>query len=60
MASEARQRVIAKEIVGDRIVAEKGAFTFPMDKGGEEIAEVPFVYCRNLIATVADTVEKHK
>lgn len=60
MASEARQRVMAKEIVGDRIIAEKGAFTFPMEKGGEEIAEVPFVYCRNLIATVADTVDKHK
>ena len=47
--------MMAKEIVSDRIVAEKGDFTFPMDKGGEEIAEVPFVYSRNLIATVADT-----
>ena len=60
MASEAKQRVMAKKIVGDKIVAGKGAFTFPMDKGGEEIKEVPFVYRYDLIATVTDTVEKHK
>ena len=50
---------MTKKIVGD-IVAEKGAFTFSMDKGGEEIKEVPFVYHPNLIATVSDYVEKHK
>ena len=51
---------MAKKIVGESIAAGKGAFTFSIDKGGEETKEVPFVYCRNLIATVTDTVEKHK
>ena len=60
VASEARQRQMAKGIVGDNLVAEKGAFTFPLEKGGEEIKEVPFVYSRNLVATVSDTIEKHK
>ena len=49
-----------KKIVGDNITAEKGAFTFSMDKRGKEIKEVPFVYQPNLIATVSDYVEKHK
>ena len=60
VASEAKQREMAKHIIGDNIVAEKGPFTFPLEKGGEEIKEVPFVYCRNLIASVCDTIEKHK
>ena len=51
---------MAKKIVGDKIVVGIGAFTFPMDKGCEEIKEVPFVYGYNLIATVTDTLEKHK
>ena len=51
---------MAKDIIGDNLVAEKGPFTFPMEKGGEEIKEVPFVYCRNLIASVCDTIQKHK
>ena len=60
VASEAKQREMAKGIVGDNLVAEKGPFTFSLEKGGEEIKEVPFVYCRNLIASVSDTIEKHK
>ena len=60
MASEAKQRVMAREIVGDNLTAEKGAFTFSLGKGGGEvIKEAPFVYCPNLIAKVADCVE-HK
>lgn len=51
--------MLAKEIVGDNLVAEKGAFTFSVDKV-EEIKEVPFVYCPNIIAKVADTVHNHE
>ena len=40
---------MAKDITGDNIMAEKGTFTFSVDKGGEE--EVPFVYLKNLIAS---------
>ena len=61
MASEAKQRVMANEIVGDNLAAEKGAFTFSQGKGGADvIREAPFVYCPNLIAKVADCIEHHK
>lgn len=51
---------MAQEVLGHNVVAEMGAFTFPMDKGGEEIREVPFVYVPNLIAKIADVVTQHE
>lgn len=60
IASERKQRKLAKEIVGDNIVSELGAFTFPTDKGGEEIKEVAFTYVPNFIAKVADVVSQHE
>ena len=35
---------MVKQIVGDNVAAERGAFSFPSDKGGEVIKKVPFVY----------------
>lgn len=60
IASEGKQRKLAKDILGDNLVlvAEKGAFTFTVDKK-EEIREVPFVYLPNFIAAVADIVAQH-
>ncbi len=60
IASEGKMRKLAKEIVGDNMVSENGAFTFPSDKGGEEIKEVPFVYVPNFIAKVADVISQHE
>ena len=61
MAGERKQREIAQEIVGDNVVAEKGAFSFPAEKGGGEIIkEVPFVFVPNLIRKVADVVAEHE
>jgi hypothetical protein len=60
IASERQQRKLAKEIWGDSLVAEKGAFSFPADGGGEKIVAVPFVHFPNLIGTVADLVERHE
>ena len=51
---------MAKEIVGDNIVAERGAFSFPAEKGGEVVKEVPFVYVPNLIRKIADVVAQHE
>lgn len=59
IASEAKQRKMAKTIVGDNLVAERGAFTFPHN-GGEVVKEAAFVYCPNLIAKVTDIVEHHR
>ena len=41
-------------------MAERGAFTFSSERGREEIREVPFVYRPNLIAAIADLVERHE
>ena len=51
---------MACEIVGENLVAERGAFTFLWESGGEEIRDVSFVYCPNLIAKVADIIQQHK
>ena len=59
LASEAKRRRMAKAIVGDNLVAEIGAFTFP-HSGGEEVKGTPFVYCPNLIAKMTDVIEHHR
>lgn len=51
---------MAKDILGTDPVAEKGAFTFLVDKKREEVREVPFVYYPNFIAKVADLVNQHE
>lgn len=50
---------MAKGIVGESLIGEKGAFTFTVDKK-EEIREIPFVYYPNFIAVVAEIVYKHE
>ena len=60
VGSEVKQRALAKEIVGDNLAAENGAFTFRRDGGGEEIRETPFVYVPNLIRRATDLIEHHR
>ena len=60
VASEAKRRVLAKDIVGDNMVAEMGAFSFKRDGGGEDIKEVPFVYVPNLIKKATDMIEQFR
>lgn len=50
IASEGKQRKLAKDLLGVAPKAEKGAFTFVVDKK-EEVREVPFVYYPNFIAS---------
>ena len=59
IASENKQRKLAQSIVGDDLIAEKGAFTVSVDKG-EEIREVPFAYYPNFISKVADIISQHE
>ena len=54
LASEKKQRSLAKEITGDNMEAERAPFLFSLEKGGQEIRAVPFVYVPNLISKVAD------
>ena len=60
LASENKQHVLAKTITGDNITAEMGAFSLHLTGGGEEIRQFPFVYVRNLIATVADMISSYE
>lgn len=58
LASEARQRKMAAEIIGHDPVAEKAGFTVTVEKG-EEIKELPFVYFPNLIQKISDIIHQH-
>ena len=60
IAGERQQRKLAQGIVGENLVAERGAFIFPTDKDGDEVREAPFVYVPNLIAKIADAVAQHE
>ncbi len=51
---------MANDIVGENLVAERGAFSFSQDIGGEVIRAVLFVYVPNLIAKVADIIHWHE
>ncbi len=59
MASELQQRELAKTIIDQTIVAERGAFTFDVEKGRSEVREAQFVYRPNLIAAITDTVNRN-
>ena len=59
LASERKQRSLAKETVGDNIAAEMVPFTFPAEGRGAEVHAAPFVYVPNLIARVSDTLNQH-
>ena len=59
MASERKQRKLAKEVLGENLTVEKVAFTFPVDGGGTEVKEAPMAYAPNLICKVADLIEYH-
>ena len=41
------------------MVAERGAFSFRGDGGGEEMRDVPFVYVPNIIRRATDLIEAH-
>ena len=60
VASERRQRSLAHDIIGENMEAEKGAFGFPQEGGGEEIIEVPFVYIPNLVQKVTDLLVNNR
>ena len=60
LASESKQRALAKTIAGTNLKAELGAFSFSGDGGGEVIREAPFVYVPNLIAKVANMIASYE
>jgi len=60
MASEGLLRKRAKEVIGDGVVVEKVALTFPLKDGkrGEEVKVKPFGYIPDLWAKIEELLEQ--
>ncbi len=52
--------MLAKEIAGGDLVAEKAPFSVSTGSGLEEMKEVPFVYFPNLMKVIGDIVDRHQ
>ena len=59
LASENKQRNLAKEIVGELYVSENAPFSFSVE-GRQEIKVAPYVYVSNLVAAVSDHLLHHQ
>ena len=59
LASERKQRVLAKDLVGENYKVESVPFSFTIDSR-EVIQEAPFVYVPNLIQKLADVDTSHQ
>ena len=57
--SEAKQRVLAKNIIGSNLAGEMVPFTFPLDAGGEEIRKAPMVYIPDLHAKIIQLLDQN-
>ena len=59
LASERKQRKLAKELIGENLSAEMAPFMFSSDNG-VEFRETPFVFVPNIIARVVDKLVLHQ
>ena len=59
LAGEQSQRTIAKELMGDNLVAEAAPMSFGLKEGGEEIRAAPFAYTPDLVAKVIQLLEQN-
>ena len=59
LASEAKERVLAKKLVGPNLKAEMVAFSFSLDGGAaEEVRMAPLAYIPDLIGKVKQLLEQ--
>lgn len=61
LGSEAKQRSIAKELIGPNLKVESAAFTFVIDggTGGEEVLKAPLAYVPDLVAKVKQLLDQN-
>lgn len=59
LSSEAKERSLARELVGPNIAAEAVPLTFPMDNGGNEVRKAPMAYVPNLAAKVVQLLNQN-
>lgn len=58
--AEAKERSLAKELVGPNIEAEAAPFTHSIDgESGEEIRKAPMAYIPNLVAKVVQILDQN-
>ena len=60
LASEGRQRDIAKQQVGENIHSESAPFSFSLQDGGEELRAAAHVFLPNLTQKVFQLLEENK
>ena len=60
LGSERKQRIHAKDLLGDKLTAEEAVFSFPLKSGGEELRAAPFVYVPDLVEKVAHILTENK
>ena len=53
-ASEAKERALAKVLVGPNLYSEAVPFAFPNSCGGERIQKDPMAFVPNLVAKLLD------
>lgn len=57
--SEAKERSLAKELVGGNIESESIPFTFSIDGGGEEVRKAPMAYIPDLVSKVIQILDQN-
>ncbi len=59
LTSEKKQRVVARQLLGDNLESEAVPLTFPLKKtGGEEVRATAYCYVPDLIRKVIDLTEE--
>ena len=61
MDSEAKERELCKELVGDDIESEAVPLTFSIDggRGGEEVRQAPMAYLPDLVKKVVQLLDQN-
>lgn len=59
LESEAKERSLAKALVGPNLASEMVAFSFSLDGGGEEIRKAPMAYIPDLVEKVVQLLDQN-
>ena len=60
LSSERKQRILAKEQVGDNLDTEIAPFSFSLTGGGEEIRAAAHAFIPNLVEKVIQLLEQNE
>lgn len=60
VASETKERALAKELVGPNLAAEAMPFTFPLEGGTEEVKKAPMAFVPDMISKVIQLLDQNE